>query len=86
MPVLYAPSHCYMIYKGPTMPTPRTFVKLNKFSEDQIKEYLKTAKAVEQYPWTMDRAAAYLRKMIKNNTTWGLPEGADPHTLATKFD
>ena len=40
---------------------------LSKCGTHVIKEFLKTARAVEREPWDMRKAAAYLRNLVKNN-------------------
>lgn len=37
------------------------------FSIKQAKEFLKTAELITATPWTMSRAAAYLRELVEQN-------------------
>lgn len=54
--------------EAPTHLAPR-----NSLSERQLKEYRKTASRVEAEPWSLRRAATYLRKLCQENQdgNWG---------------
>ena len=63
--------------RAPPLSRPEQKMPRNPLSEKIVSEYLKTAKHVEQPPWTLKHAASYLREFCDRNQKG--EQGEPPH-------
>ena len=63
--------------RAPPLSGPEQKMPRNPLSEKIVSEYLKTAKHVEQPPWTLKHAASYLREFCDRNQKG--EQGEPPH-------
>ena len=61
------------VVSGPSAAAPRIAL-----SENQKREFRKTAKIVAERPWEMNRGAKFLEDLVSNNEQGGLPSWEYP--------
>ena len=69
-PLLLCPATRIINYMF-SYPVPKEVLPRNAFSEEQAKQYLKTAKVVARPPWNLDLAAEYLKGLVERNKAKG---------------